>query len=500
MAEHAVNRRQFLGKMGAFTLAAPLLTSSALGQPGRGSRGKGKNIVLILSDDHRYDLLGFHENAPEWLETPAFDRMAQEGAHMANAFVTLSLCSPSRASILTGKNAFNHGVVDNARRVPEGTVFFPQYLQESGYKTAFIGKWHMGASTDEPRPGFDHWISFRGQGHYFDQTMNINGKHVEHEGYITDLLTDYALDWLGEQQGSDEPFFMMLSHKAVHHEFTPAPRHKGRYADKEIPYPATFWNTEENRRGLPRWVLEQRYSWHGVDYPFYNQLGDFDDVYRSFVECVLGLDDSVGQVLDYLKESGQAEDTVVIYMGDNGFSLGEHGILDKRQAYEESMRIPMLAWAPGQIEPGTRLEEMVLNIDIAPSIMELTGNSIPGDMDGVSFLPLLEGKTVPWRDEVLYTYYWEYNFPHTPTTYALRTDKYKYIFYHGIWDVNELFDLEEDPIERVNLAIHPDYEDKVQEMHDRLFARLQDLGAVDVEFRKPPLWQADRRLIPGKYE
>ena len=209
------------------------------------------NIVFLLSDDHRYDLMGFHEEAPEWLETPALDRLARDGAHLANAFVTTSLCSPSRASILTGQYMHHHRVVDNQRRVPQGTVFFPEYLQKTGYQTAFVGKWHMGHDNDEPRPGFDHWVSFKGQGTYFDPELNINGKRESFQGYNADILTDQGLDWL---KGRDErPFFLYLSYKAVHFPFTPAPRHAKRYEGKAIPYPNTMANTEENYQTQPHW-------------------------------------------------------------------------------------------------------------------------------------------------------------------------------------------------------------------------------------------------------
>ncbi|MEM1128448.1 MAG: sulfatase [Bacteroidota bacterium] len=459
-----------------------------------------RNVVLILSDDHRYDFMGFHERAPSWLETPTMDRLAAEGAHLANAFVSTALCSPSRASILTGQYAHTHGVIDNTRLVPEGTVFFPQDLQEAGYETAFIGKWHMGETSDAPRPGFDYWASFPGQGGYFNQRLNINGEHQERAGYITDDLTDLALEWLATQESNDAPFFLYLSHKAVHHPFQPAPRHAGSYAEAPIPYPPTYWRTEGNLRDLPRWAQEQRYSWHGVDYPFYFEIGDFEAIYRSFAETVRGIDDSIGRVIAYLEEAGLSDNTLVLYLGDNGFSLGEHGLLDKRHAYEESMRIPMLAWAPSFIAPGTTITEMAMNVDIAATVLDLAGVTVPERMAGRSLLPLLRGEAVPdWRDDILYEYYWEYHFPQNPTTYALRTDRFKYIFYHGVWDRNiELFDLQADPFERSNLALVPAHRAQVREMHNRLFARLVEAGAEDVAFQQPALWQLDRRLRPGQ--
>ncbi|MEX2401001.1 MAG: sulfatase-like hydrolase/transferase, partial [Rhodothermales bacterium] len=289
-----------------------------------------QNVVFILSDDHRFDAMGFHERAPDFLETPHMDRMAREGVHVANAFVTTSLCSPSRASILTGRYAHNHGVVDNNRLVPDGTTFFPELLQEAGYETAYVGKWHMGASNDNPRPGFDHWVSFPGQGVYYNPTLNVNGERSQFEGHTSDILTEHAIDWL-EGRSGEEPFFLYLSHKNVHARFEPAERHDGVYADEEIDYPVTMANTEQNYLGKPEWVEEQRYSWHGVDHMYHGDLV-YDQFYRRYNETLLSLDDSIGRVLEYLEANGLAENTLVIYMGDNGFMFGEHGLIDKRQA------------------------------------------------------------------------------------------------------------------------------------------------------------------------
>ena len=250
---------------------------------------KPRNVIFILTDDHRFDAMGFAGHP--FLETPHLDSLAAGGVHLKNAFVTTSLCSPSRASILTGLYTHKHRVIDNNRLVPEGTIFFPQYLQRTGYETAFIGKWHMGGHHDDPRPGFDHWISFRGQGEYLPENMlNINGKQVPQKGYITDELTDYAVEWL-EQQTADKPFFLYLSHKAVHSNFTPAKRHTGRYANKDLSFlPRGEGVTAENNS--PRWVRDQRNSWHGIDFSYHSNQG-LDTLYRRYCESVLAVDDSV---------------------------------------------------------------------------------------------------------------------------------------------------------------------------------------------------------------
>jgi N-acetylglucosamine-6-sulfatase len=479
--------------IGAALIVMPTATRFHADDNGGRQAAQRRNVVFILSDDHRYDFMGFHPNAPDWLKTPGLDRMAALGAHLQNAFVTTALCSPSRASILTGRYAHRHGIVDNTSPIPKGTVFFPQYLQKVGYRTAYIGKWHMGedAESDQPRPGFDHWISFRGQGAYTDPELNINGERRKVQGYTTDILTDSALSFLKGQQNQSAPFFLYLSHKAVHSEFVPAQRHQARYAKEAIPYPESMADTENNYREKPRWVQEQRNSWHGVDYMYHGQF-DFDTFYRRYAETLLALDESVGRVLDFLEKSGLARNTLVIYMGDNGFLLGEHGLIDKRNAYEESMRVPMLAYAPGLIGPGSKVSTVVRNIDVAPTILELAAARSEHSVDGRSVLRALRGETIEQPGEFLYEYYWEYAFPHTPTTFALRGDRFKYIFYHGIWDLNELYDLETDPGERRNLINVPSYQKQIDQMRTRLFDRLEESGGMQVPVRRGN-WQAAER-------
>jgi len=460
-----------------------------------------RNIILILSDDHRYDFMGFMDEAPEFLETPHMDRMAARGAHLQNAFVSTSLCSPSRASILTGQYAHRHGVVDNQRPVPKGTVFFPQYLQEQGYETAFVGKWHMGHDHDDPRPGFDHWVSFRGQGEYFNPTLNVNGQRRRETGYNADVLTDHALKWLAAKRS--RPFFLYLSFKAVHYPFLPAQRHHGRYEKAEIEYPETMANTEENYQTQPHWVRQRRYGIHGIDHmqtgPFDDDpVPSFDDLYRRYCETVHSLDENIGRVLDYVDGAGLADSTLILYMGDNGFALGEHGFYDKRDAFEESIRVPMLAYAPGLIRPGTRVAQMVQNIDVAPTLLEAAGCPIPEEakMDGRSFLPLLAGRKIPWRRQILYEYYWEWNFPATPTVFAIRGERYKYIYYHGVWDRNGFYDLQTDPVERHNLIKVPAYQEQITAMRKQLFDALEAADGMQIPFRRPAGEQFYDRKLP----
>jgi N-acetylglucosamine-6-sulfatase len=458
-----------------------------------------RNVIFILTDDHRYDALGFL-NHP-FLQTPHLDALARGGAHLRNAFVTTSLCSPSRASILTGLYAHRHRVIDNNHPLPPGLVLFPQYLHAAGYETAFIGKWHMGGEGDDPQPGFDHWVSFRGQGTYRPgpDGLNVNGRRVPQKGYVTDELTDYALDWLQGRRG-DRPFFLYLSHKAVHvdlaptadgqarllvpgvtapREFIAAPRHKGRYKDQPVPAPKTMADTPDVARGRPTWVRNQRNSVIGVDYAYYSTRG-VADYYRQYCETLLAVDDSVGRVVDWLRRRGLLDSTLILYMGDNGLMFGEHGLIDKRAAYEESMRVPMLMHCPELFRGGTVVTPMVANIDVAPTILEAAGLQAPDGLDGRSFLALAQGKAVPWRDTLLYEYFWERNLPMVPTMHALRGERYKYVHYYGLWDLDELYDLRDDPQETTNLIDSGPHQPVVQRMNRQLFEALAASGGLSL--------------------
>ena len=459
-----------------------------------------RSVVFILADDHRYDALGFMGHP--FLMTPRLDALAAGGIHLKNAFVTTSLCSPSRASILTGQYMHNHRVVDNNNAAPEGTVFFPQYLQAAGYQTAFIGKWHMGGASDEPRPGFDRWVSFRGQGFYTapqnrNWSLNVDGRRVPQRGYITDELTDYAIDWL-DGLDRERPFMLYLSHKAVHAMFETAERHKDQYTNAEIPTPATQADTPGNYRGKPMWVKNQRNSWHGVDFPYHSDL-DVKEYYRDYCRTLSAVDDSVGRVMDWLKAEGLERDTLVIYMGDNGFLFGEHGLIDKRNAYEESMRVPMIARCPSLFPEGSAVEGVVANIDVAPTILAAAGLKAPGHMDGRSFLGVAAGAVdlSDWRKYLLYEYYWEYNFPHTPTMFALRGNQYKFIQYLGIWDTDELYDLQNDPHETNNLILDPKYSSVVQQMRKELYRQLEETGGMAIPLAEKRGGGANLRRISG---
>lgn len=488
--------------LGAFSVSSAVVPVPREVIPERLPGVRPRSVVFILTDDHRYDAMSFlgHPLA----RTPVMDAMAAHGVYFPNALVATSLCSPSRASILTGLYTFRHRVIDNNRRVPPGTIFFPQYLQKAGYATCFIGKWHMGADTDEPRPGFDHWVSFRGQGSYLppnpNYTLNVDGRRVKQKGYITDELTDYAIDWLKQQKPHEKPFFLYLSHKAVHANFTPAPRHAGLLKDLPFKPPATQADTPENYHLKPRWVRDQRNSWHGVDFPYHSKL-DIEQYYKRYCETLMAVDESIGRILNQLRDMGILEETLVIYMGDNGFMFGEHGLIDKRVAYETSIRVPLLMQCPELFRGGTVVQEMVGNIDIAPTIMEAMGLKKPPHMDGQSFLPLARGETIPWRKEFLYVYYWEKNFPQSPTVFALRGDRFKYITYYGLWDTDELYDLQNDPDERHNLLYDPQYARVAKQMETRLYEMMEELGGMCIPLNAPRGRSQNKRYGPrgGKH-
>lgn len=462
--------------------------------------GRPMNIIFILADDHRYDAMGFMKKIPG-LQTPAMDKMAREGAHMKNAFVSTALCSPSRASILTGQYAHTHTVVDNDAPLPANLIFFPQYLQKNGYQTAFLGKWHMGNTDDKPQPGFDHWLSFTGQGVYYSPVFNINGQRKQQpEGsYITDLLTEHTIEWLNKRDAK-KPFFVYLSHKGVHAEFQPAKRHEGKYKDVPVVCPPSMYltatanskiygtvtapQTKVNYSDIPQWVRNQRYSWHGVDYMYHGQI-PFDDFYRRYLETLQAVDESIASVMNWVQQNKLENNTMVVYMGDNGFSFGEHGLIDKRHAYEESMRVPLLIWAPGMIKPNTVVEQVVMNVDLAPTFLELATVTKPQQMQGHSFSNLLKGSAAGWsRDKVFYEYYWESSFPQTPTTFAVRSDRYKYIYYNGVWDINELFDLKNDPYEMNNLIRDTSYRKIGLELKDELFNWLNKTNGLQIPLKK----------------
>ena len=492
----------------SFALASCLLLSAfpALQARAEPAAGPPPNIVFVLCDDHRFDCFGAAGHP--FLETPHIDSLARDGAMFTRAYVTTSLCSPSRASILTGQYAHNHRVVDNYHEVDPDLVFFPEHLQRAGYQTAFIGKWHMGGDVDDPQRGFDHWAAFKGQGTYWPdgrgtlrevpQTtydgFNINGRRVPQKGYITDELTDYAIEWLDERDES-KPFFLYVSHKAVHSDFVPADRHLGRYHDQ--PLPIRVPTVEELDEGkLPMWVRNQRNSRHGADFGY--NLPDFSTevYYRRYCEALLAVDENVGRLTDYLDRRGLADNTIFVYMGDNGFQFGDHGLIDKRTAYEASAKVPLLIKAPGRIPAGESFAGLVGNIDLASSLLEAAGAEPLEQADGESFWTAVCSADPSQldRQELLYEYYWERNYPHTPTLHAIIGGRWKYIRCHGLWDRDELYDLENDPGELRNLIHQAEHAERVAALNARLWEMLAESGGLEM-----PLLEDRGILFPWRH-
>lgn len=451
-------------------------TSAPVTQSGTISKKNKPNIIFILTDDQRYDALGVLN--PD-LKTPNMDRLIAEGAYFPNAFVTTSICSPSRATLLTGLPMRDHRVVDNNSALPTNLQTFPMALQKNGYQTALIGKWHMGGENDAPRPGFDRWVSFAGQGNYGPTSplggsskLNVDGKTVLQKGYITDELTDYALDWLSTR-GTEKPFMLYLSHKAAHALFEPADRHMKSYTKLKF---KNVTPSVEAMKNAPLWVQNQRNSWHGVDFPYHSTL-KLDAFQRDYHRTLLAVDESLGRLMKWLEQSGEADNTIIIFTSDNGFLFGEHGLIDKRNAYEPSMRIPFIMWAPGLGVKPTRVEHNISSLDVAPTILSLADVPVIDGMIGRDIMPLTAGSNSAekgWDQSIIYEYFWEFNYPHTPTTFAIRDERYKYIRYHGVWDTDELYDLSGDPGEQHNLIDDPELLERRIAMQNRLHAAISN--------------------------
>lgn len=423
------------------------------------------NVVVIITDDQRWDALGCLGHP--LLKTPNLDRLAAEGARFANAFVTTSLCSPSRASMMSGRYAHRHGVLNNFTEYPEALPSYPRRLQEAGYQTAYFGKWHMGETNDAPRPGFDFWMSHAGQGRYFDNEWNVNGRRQLIRGYYTTVVTEYAVQWI--EQPREKPFLLVLGHKAPHGgPIEPEPKFEHALDHLPVQKPPNF---DAWRDGKPAWLAESYPTWHGVGGPLYN-IRDYDRFVRSYLATLLSVDESVGRLLGALEGRGLLDRTIIVFTSDNGFALGEHGRVDKRTMYEESIRVPLLVRYPPLIRRGTVIREMVLNIDLAPSLLDLCGVAPLPDVDGESWKPLLLGQRREWRDAWLYFYNYEEEFPYTPNVRGIRTADWKYIFYPSgdgrpSRYCAELYDLRRDPLETRNLIADPSAARKVAQLQRR---------------------------------
>jgi N-acetylglucosamine-6-sulfatase len=474
-------------------LAAVLM--AGVGLPGQAVAGDGPrpNVLVILTDDMRHDAMSCAGHA--WFKTPNLDRLAKEGARFTNAFVTTSLCSPSRASMLSGLYAHSHRIQNNFTDYPNDLPSYPRRLRETGYETAYIGKYHMGEQDDAPRPGFDHWMSHKGQGNYFDNEFNIDGKLRTIKGYYTHVVTDHAVDWIKKKR--DKPFLLVLGHKAPHGgPIVPEPKYENAFQEVRIEKPAT---AAEPGPDLPEWRKICRPTWHGIDGPLYG-LKDFGKFVRYYHATIASVDDSVGRVYQALKDAGQLDNTVIIFTSDNGFALGEHGRVDKRTMYEESIRVPLVVRYPKLIPKPMLVEPMVLNLDLAPSILDICGAKPLENIHGRSWKPLLEGKAAGWRTSWYYEYNYEKEFPYTPNVRGVRTAEWKYIHYpHGDGKPDrhkaELYNLKDDPAESRNLIDDPKHAAKVKELRLELERLMKEAnGWPD----RMPLDEGIKSTLPDK--
>jgi N-acetylglucosamine-6-sulfatase len=483
-----MQRRTFLKAVAAGTAGTLAGCRPEEAEDRRGPRaGKRPNVVFILTDDQRWDHLGCMGHP--FLKTPHIDRLAAEGALFQNAFVTSSLCSPSRASYLSGLYAHTHGVIDNFTDYPTRFTSYPLRLKEEGYESAYIGKWHMGEEDDRKRPGFDHWISHRGQGKYFDNEWLVNGKREVIKGYYTTTVTDLAVDWM-KGRGGEKPFSLIVGHKAPHTPFTPEEKYAKVFDGIDIGYPESAFHLE----GKPDWVKQRIDTWHGIYGPLYGfrekfpdtspaSVKDFARFVRAYTATLLSVDESVGRICETLKAMGQLEDTIIVFAGDNGMFLGEHGMTDKRTMHEESIRVPMVVRYPKAIPAGTRVSQQVLNIDLAPSLLDLCNAKPLQAIHGRSWCRLLDGSRGDWRKSWFYEYNYEKQFPYTPNVRGVRTDRWKYIHYpHGDGSPDrhkaELYDLQNDPNELRNQIDDPAQKKTLESLAKELRRLMKETGAL----------------------
>ena len=418
---------------------------------------KKPNFLFVYTDDQRFDAVGVVQREQgerarfPWFTTPNMDRLASEGMRFRNAFVTLSLCAPSRAAFLTGRYNHLNGVANNHTPFPDNSVTYASLLRAAGYKTAYIGKWHMGGQRGQ-RPGFDYSASFIGQGRYVDCDVEINGKPTPTTGWIDDVSNSFAIEFI--KQNRDKPFAVIVGYKACHGPTTPPERAKDRFADEKArPVPnlnvrAIYRSEDDEATGNPKKAPKAD-----------------GQINLNYFRCISAADDNLGQLLKALDELGIAENTVVVFTSDNGYYNGEHRLGDKRSAYEESLRVPMLVRYPKLVAKGSTSDAMVLNIDIAPTFLELAGVTAPKEMQGRSWAPLLAGKKADWRQSFLAEYFYEQNFVGTPTLVALRTTDAKLVKYPGHDEWTELFDLTKDPYEIKNLANDPTHKSLLTRMN-----------------------------------
>jgi arylsulfatase A-like enzyme len=453
-----------------FPLLLLALAALCLREVSGATTSRKPNFLFVYTDDQRWDAMGVVQREQgdkarfPWFQTPHMDRIAAEGVRFRNAFVVLSLCAPSRAAFMTGRYNHVNGVANNQTPFPETSVTHATLMRPAGYKTAYIGKWHMGGQRGH-RSGFDYSASFIGQGKYFDCPFEINGTATPTAGWVDDVSTDYAIEFM--KQNRAQPFSIILGFKATHGPFDPPERAKQRFADvRARPVPNLGSRAIYRTNNEPAAVKGDATK----------TISDGTNVNLGYFRCVSAADDNVGRLLRALDDLGLADDTVIVFTSDNGYYLGEHGLGDKRSLYDESLRIPMVVRYPRQFPKGATRDEMVLNIDLAPTFLELTGVAVPREMQGRSWQPLVTGRNPAWRQSFLAEYFFEARFPTTPNVVAVRTAGAKLIKYPGYEEWTELFDLARDPYETKNLTKDPQHRDLLARMNAEFDAQVKATG------------------------
>lgn len=504
------------------------------------------NIIFIMTDDHTTQAMSCYGG--NLIETPNMDRLAAEGIRFDNCYVTNAISGPSRACILTGKFGHMNGFTDNASLFDGSQQTFPKLLQQAGYKTGVIGKWHL---ISEPE-GFDHWSIVTGQGEqgdYYSPAFKENGVDIREDGYVTDIITDKAISFIDESADKG-PFMLMLHQKAPHRNWMPAERHLGMYNDVTFPEPATLLDDYKGRGEAARsqdmsiehtltedWDLklltreeilagnnrlhgvysrmpeEVQHKWDSVyapriaEYRSGKLKGDdlirwkYQQYMRDYLACVASVDEGIGRVLDHLEAIGELDNTIIVYTSDQGFYLGEHGWFDKRFMYEECLRMPFLVRYPKAIKAGTVTNALAMNIDFAPTFLDFAGAEIPEDIQGKSLRPILEGEgAVPenWRKATYYHYY-EYPAEHSVKRhYGIRTADCKLIHFYNDIDEWEMYDMKADPQEMNNVYNDPAYAAKRSEMHELLEQVQKEYQDTDPCEKEKILFKGDRRYMERK--
>ncbi len=439
------------------------------------------NFLFVYTDDQRWDAMGVVQREQgerarfPWFQTPNMDRLATDGVRFRNAFVTLPLCAPSRAAFLTGRYNHLNGIANNHTPFPDSSVTHASLLRAAGYATAYIGKWHMDGQRGQ-RPGFDYSASFVGQGRYVDCPFEINGQTTPTSGWVDDVSTDFAIAFM--KQHRNEPFSVVVGYKACHGPCLPPERAKDRFPDA-VARPVPNLDVQAIYRNS---LSEPNRKAGATSGASAGPAGTNPNYFR----CISAADDNLGRLLKALEDLGVADDTVVVFASDNGYYKGEHGLGDKRSAYDESLRIPLIIRYPKRLPKGKVRDELVLNIDLAPTFLELAGLTAPREMQGRSWVPLLTGKVTDWRKAFLAEYFFEKGFPTTPTVVAVRTETAKLIKYPGHDEWTELFDLASDPYETKNLVGEPKHKDLHKQMSDEFDRQVKLTGFVIPDYADKP--------------